>query len=127
MTFTITQANENDTMTGTLIYTLSDDVRQKIAERAGKSRSQVAAKIRRSGMTAVFKPGTACPVLRLEVQDPWLEVEGIKVNFQRLNLEIFETAEEMPQLLCTWTRQLNTKRQRRGVIAAINRLISPEP
>lgn len=114
-------------MTGILTYTLPDDARQKIADRVGKSRSQIASKIRRGGMTAVFKRGTACPVLKLEVQDPWLEVEGIKVNFQRLNLEIPETAEEMPQLICTWTRQLNTKRQRRGVIAAINRLISPEP
>jgi hypothetical protein len=41
-------------------------------------------------------------------------------------LDIHETPEQMNQLFCSWTRQINAKRQRRGIIAAINRLIQPE-
>lgn len=127
MTFTITQAHENDTLTGTLTYSINDESREKIAQSAGKSRSLIPSKLRRGDVTANFRRGTACPVLHLEIQDPWIEVEGLRINFKRLELEILETAEEAPQLFCTWTRQLNAKRQRRGVIAAINRLIAPEP
>jgi hypothetical protein len=51
---------------------------------------------------------------------------GLKLTIDRIRLDVLETQEQIPQLICSWTRQINTKRPRPGIIAALNRLIAPE-
>jgi hypothetical protein len=130
---TVTAANEDDTLTGTLVYTLPDDARQKIARTANKNLKDVPSNITLKDVSAKFRHGTACPSMTLEVsvKETGIQVtggaiEGTKLRFDRVVLNIHEAPDQMTQLLCNWTRQINAKRQRRGIIAAINRLLQPE-
>ncbi len=130
---TVTAANEDDTLTGTLVYTLPDDARQKIAQTAKKSLKDVPRNVSLKEVSASFRHGTACPSMTLEVSVKEAEVQatpgsagGTKLRFDRVDLNIHEAPDQMTQLFCSWTRQINAKRQRRGIIAAINRLIQPE-
>jgi hypothetical protein len=49
------------------------------------------------------------------------------LSFERVAVNVIETPEAVPQHFCVWTRQINANRQRRGVIASLNRLITVEP
>lgn len=124
-TFTVTQANTDDTVTGTLVYALPDDVRKKIAESSGKTLSSIPPNVSLKELTAVFQRGTACPQVKLSVAAKDAELAGAQLHFDRVVLHINETPEPMSQLFCSWTRQINVKRQRQGIIAAINRLLIP--
>lgn len=125
-TLTITAANYDDTVAGTLVFTFADQARQKLAHSSSQLLRDIPTNVVQKGVTATFQSGRACPVLHLEVGAPEIEVAGVKLRFNRLTLEINETPAEMTQLFCNWTRQINVKRQRRGIIAAINRLLVGE-
>lgn len=123
--FTLTAANEDDTLTGTFVYALPEDARHKLAQAAGKNLNDVPSGISVKDVSAAFRRGTACPLLRLEVSLKEAQLGDAKLLFDRLVLDIQEAPEQINQLFCSWTRQINANRQRRGVIAAINRLIKP--
>ncbi len=126
---TLTAANEDDTLTGILLYALPDDARKKIAQTASKTLNDIPGSITIKGVSANFRHGTACPLVRLEISVKEAEINGAggaKLHFDRMALDIQETPEQINQLFCNWTRQINAKRQRLGIIAAINRLIQPE-
>jgi hypothetical protein len=127
VTFTLTAANYDDTVVGTLIFTISEEARKKIAEASGEPLSSIPAYVSRKDVTAGFRKGTSCPVISLEIGAVELEVCGAKLSFDRVVVNIIEVRDEVPQLFCIWTRQINANRQRRGVIASINRLITVEP
>ena len=124
---TINAANDNDTMTGALIFVFAAEARQKLAQASGQPLKAIPANFVRKDVTATFRSDTACPVLHLEVEALEIEVAGVKLSFDRLTLDIYETPAQITQLFCNWTRQINVKRQRRGIIAAINRLLVVEP
>ena len=126
---TATAANEDDTLTGTLLFVLPDDVRKRIAQNMGKTLNDLSSNVTMSGVSANFRSGTACPLIRMELSVKEAEIKGAggaKLKFDRLVLDIQETPGQINQLFCNWTRQINAKRQRHGIIAAINRLILPE-
>jgi hypothetical protein len=124
---TLASANEDDTVTGTLTLTLPDGERRKIAERSGQPLQHFPASILKPDVTAAFRRGASCPSVRLELNDAEWEVAGGTLRTGRLALDIIETPDPIPQLFCSWTRQLNTRRPWGGIIAAINRLISSDP
>ena len=73
--------------------------------------------------------GTACPDLDLELPAFNLDYQGRKLEVDAFRFKIDidqETVETIPQLLCGWTRQINTRRPHLGIIMAINRLLLPE-
>jgi hypothetical protein len=123
---TVTAANENDTLAGTLVYALPDDARQKIAQLSGKALNNVPSSVTVKNVTASFQRGTACPLVKLDVSLKEANVAGVRLFFDRVNLDIHETPNQINQLFCGWTRQINAKRQRQGIIAAINRLLTVE-
>ena len=126
---TVTAANEDDTLTGTLLYVLPEDARKKIAQMASKTLNDVPSNVTMKDVSANFRHGTACPLMRLEVSVKEAEINGArgaKLRFDRVALDIQETPAQINQLFCSWTRQINAKRQRHGLIAAINRMIQPE-
>jgi hypothetical protein len=125
-TFTITAANNDDTVAGTLIYAIPDDARQKIAQASGRPLNSIPASMMKKDVVAGLQAGTACPVVHLEIGPLVLDVAGTRLQFKRIVLDIIETTEEVPQHFCAWTRQINAKRQRRGIIASLNRLITGE-
>jgi len=124
--FTVMAANNNDTVTGTLVYTIPDNARQKIAQLSAKPLASIPASVTKKNVIASFQSGTACPVVNLEIGAAELDVAGVKLQFNRITLDVIETAEQVPQHFCAWTRQINAKRQRRGIIASLNRLITGE-
>ncbi len=124
---TLTAANEeNDTLTGTFIFSITDAVRQQVATRSGKPLNTIPANVFKKDTIARFRAGTSCPVAHLDIERQELELAGLKLTIDRIRLDVLETQEQIPQLVCSWTRQINTKRPRRGIIAALNRLIAPE-
>ena len=126
VSYTITAANSDDTLTGTLTCVLTDAVRRKIAEAAGRQLSEVPSTLAPKGILAGFRKSTACPVIHLELGPVKMDSAGVELQINRCVLEIKESRDEMSQLLCFWTKQVNTARPRRGIIAKINRLITGE-
>ncbi len=124
--FTVAQANDDDTITGTLVFTISEGARVKLAEFSGIDLEDVPAKFSSDDVTAQFHPGTSCPTLHLKIAPVEMEAAGITMKFDRMMLDIAETQQQMSQLFCAWSRQINARRHRRGIIKAINRLVHPE-
>ncbi|MGE0127844.1 MAG: hypothetical protein AB7U82_07180 [Blastocatellales bacterium] len=124
VTFTLTAANNNDTVAGTLVYTIPDEARQKIARISGKPLNSIPASVVKKDVVAGFQDGAACPVVNIEIGATELDVAGVKLSFNRIVTDIIETPGEVPQHFCAWTRQINVKRQRRGIVASLNRLIT---
>ena len=127
ITFTFTKANTDDTLTGTLIFTIPNEARQKIAHESGKTLNTIPASLVKKDVIAGFRRGAACPVVNLEIGAIDLEVAGVKLNFNRIVIDVIETPAQVPQHICAWTRQINSGRPHRGVIASLNRLIAVEP
>jgi hypothetical protein len=127
ITYTLAEANYNDTVVGTLIFTISEEARKKIAEASGEPLTSIPAYVSRKDVTAGFRKGTSCPVISLVIGAVELEVVGMKLSLDRVVVNVIETREEVPQHFCVWARQINANRQRRGVIASLNRLITVEP
>lgn len=123
-TLTVVKANENDSLTGTLVYLLPDETRQKIAQSSGRKLTDIPTNITQKELTANFHHGTACPMIKLLVSANDAEIGNATLHFDLMMLEIPERPNQINQLFCSWTRQINTKRQRLGIIAAINRLIT---
>jgi hypothetical protein len=136
VTFTIVAANSDDTIAGTISYTIPDDARQKIAALSGKPLNTVPNNVTRKGAIATFQKGASAPVIHLEIAPLEMEVTGIKMVFNRIVLDMngqegvsvpLYTKEEMEALFTVWARQINNHRARRGVIARINKVINGEP
>jgi hypothetical protein len=127
VTFTLTAANYDDTLVGTLIFTIPEDARKKMAEVSGQPLTSIPASVTRKDLVAGFQKGTSCPIIGLEIGATEMDVAGAKLSFDRVVVNVIETREEVPQHFCVWTRQINANRQRRGVIASLNRLITVEP
>src|SRR5215813_11852212 len=113
VTFTLTAANYNDTVVGTLIFIIPEEARKKIAEASGEPLTSIPAYVLRKDVTAGFRKGTSCPMISLEIGATELDVAGMKLSIDRVVVNVIETREEVPQLFCVWTRQINANRQRR--------------
>ena len=127
VTFTLTAANYDDTVVGTLVFKIPEEARKKIAEVSGEPLSSVPASVMRKDVVAGFQKGTSCPAVSIDFGAMELDVAGAKLGFERVVVAVIETPEVVPQHFCVWTRQINANRKRRGVIASLNRLITVEP
>lgn len=127
VTFTLTVANYDDTVVGTLVFTIPEDARKKIAEVSGAPLTSIPASVARKDVVAGFQKGTSCPTVNIEIGAMELDVAGAKLSFDHVVVAVIETPEEVPQHFCVWTRQINANRKRRGIIASLNRLITVEP
>jgi len=127
VTFTITAANYDDTVVGTLVFTIPEEARKKIAEASGEPLTLIPTSVAQKDVVAGFRKGTSCPLVSLEIGATEFDVTGAKLSFDRVVVNVTETPEGVPQHFCVWARQINANRQRRGVIASLNRLITVEP
>ena len=135
VTFTVTAANSDDTIAGTLNYTIPDDARQKIAQMSGKPINSVKTAVSQANVVAAFQKGTGAPLIHLEISPMDVDVSGVKMRFNRIVVDINGreggnvtpySVEEMEALFTVWTRQINNGRARRGIIARMNRAINGE-
>ncbi|HKQ74958.1 MAG TPA: hypothetical protein VJ810_14785 [Blastocatellia bacterium] len=135
ITYTITAANSDDTVAGTVNYTLPDDARQKIAAITGKPLNSVPSSFTKKDTVAGFQKMTAPPIIHLEISPMEVDVAGAKVNFNRITLDVNGrestdqkySNEEFETLLTVWARQIANGRPRRGIITRLNKLIAGEP
>jgi hypothetical protein len=125
-TFTLTAANMDDTVVGTITYTIPDDARQKVAELTGKPLSQIPTSVTAKDVIAGFQKATACPTVHLEFSPMDVDIAGVRSHFNRFVLDINESSQELAQLFCVWTKQINNARARRGVIARMNVILNGE-
>jgi hypothetical protein len=134
-TFTVTAANvSDDTVAGTIVYTIPVDARRKVAEISGKPLAQVPESVTVKDAIASFQKATSCPTVLLEFSPMDIDIAGVKSHFNRFVLEIKEdfkgltsAQQEMVKLFCVWTNQIKLNRQRRGVIARVNGILNGEP
>ncbi len=135
ITYTITAANSDDTVAGTMNYTIPDDARQKIATLTGKPLNSVPASITRKDVVAGFQKATAPPIIHLEISPMDVDVAGAKLHFNRIQLDVNAreggnvakfSNEEMEALFTKWAQQILAGRARRGIIAAMNRRLAGE-
>lgn len=135
LTFTVVGANTDDTIAGTVTYTLPDDARQKIAAQIGKPLNTVPSTITRKDVIATFQKATAPPLIHLELSPMEVDAAGAKLRFNRVALDVTAregnvsqyTNEEIEALFTVWAKQILNGRSRRGVIARMNRAINGEP
>ncbi len=135
VTFTVTAANSDDTVAGTINYTIPDDARQKIAQMSGKPINTIKTTHSQANVIASFQPGTGAPLIHLVINPIDAEVNGVKMRFNRIVVDINAreggsvnpySPEEIEALFTVWTRQINNGRARRGIIARMNRTINGE-
>jgi len=136
VTFTIVAANSDDTIAGTLNYSIPEDARQKISQMTGKPVNLVKSTATVQGVIANFQSGTGAPLIHLEVSPFDTDVNGAKLHFNRIVVDIpgrqggptikKYSTEEVEVLFTVWTRQINNGRQARGVISRLNRTINGE-
>jgi hypothetical protein len=134
LSFTVTAANSDDTITGAINYTIPDDARRKIAALTGKPFGDVPSSITHRGAVASFQKMAAAPIIHLQISPIDMDVTGAKIRFNRIVLDINAreaggakfTKDEMEALFTSWARQIGAGRLRRGVIAMINRRIAGE-
>jgi hypothetical protein len=135
VTFTVTAANSDDTIAGTLNYTIPDDARQKISQLTGRPLNTIKSTLTQQGVIANFQKGTGAPLINLEISSFDADVSGAKLRFNRIVVDIpgrqggnlaKYSLEEVEVLFTVWTRQINTGRQARGVIGRLNRVINGE-
>ena len=135
VSFTVTAANSDDTVAGTLVYAIPDDARQKIAAMSGKAVGAIPANITRNDIIAAFQKATTPPVLHLEINAMDIDVVGVKMRFSRIVLDINAresnppdySVQEMEALFTVWAKQIVNGRSRRGIIARANKVINGEP
>jgi len=135
ITYTITAANSDDTVAGTITYTIPDDARQKIAAMTGKPLANVPSSITRKDVVAGFQKATVPPIIHLEISPMDVEVAGAKLHFNRVQLDVNArdggniskfSNEEMEVLFTKWAQQILAGRARRGIVAVMNRRIAGE-
>jgi hypothetical protein len=135
ISFTLTAANSDDTVAGTITYTIPDDARQKIASMTGKPLASVPSTVTRRDVIASFQKATAPPIIHLEISPMDVDVAGAKLHFNRVQLDVAAreggdparfSNEEMEALFTAWARQILAGRARRGIISAMNRRIAGE-
>lgn len=125
--FTFTAANSDDSISGTITYSLPEDARAKIAQMTGKAVAQVPASITRKDVVATFQKATECPVVHLEFTPLDVNIAGVNAHFNRFVLDVEQSGgHEIHNLVCIWARQINTGRARRGIIARMNVIITGE-
>jgi hypothetical protein len=124
--FTLTAANFDDTVAGILVYWFPEETRKKIAQITGKPLGSIPTSLVKKDIVAGFHSGTACPRVGIDIGATELDVAGMKLDLSPIVVDVIETQDEVPQLFCAWTRQINAKRQRRGIIASLNRVITGE-
>lgn len=135
VSFTVTAANSDDTVAGTLTYTLPEDARQKIAVMSGKALTAVPTNVVRKDILASFQKATEPPVLHLEITGMDVDVVGVKMRFNRIVLDINArdshpqdySVQEMEALFTVWARQILNGRSRRGIVMRMNKVINGEP
>lgn len=123
-TYTLTAANSDGSLAGTITYALPDEARQKISEVTGKPLASIPASITQADVVAEFQKLTECPVVHLDFKPMDVMVAGAKLHFNKYVLDISDEGKEINNMVCIIARQINAARPYRGPVRRINEIIN---
>jgi predicted RecA/RadA family phage recombinase len=124
--FTLTAANADDSLAGTIVYTLPEDARAKIAALTGKPLAQVPQSVTQTDVVAQYQKLTECPVIHLDFSAMDVVVLGAKIHFNRYVLDINDGGRPIHMMICKTAEQIKRGLPRRGPIRRINEIINGE-
>ncbi|MBL8205048.1 MAG: hypothetical protein JNM09_12520 [Blastocatellia bacterium] len=124
--FTLTAANSDDSLAGTITYTLPEDARAKIAQITGKPLAQVPQSITQTDVVGQFQKLTECPVVHIDFPAMDVTVHGAKIHFNRFVMDMKEGEHDASIYICTIARQIGKGLPRRGPIRRVNEILNGE-
>jgi len=120
--------NSDDTFSGKLTLSLSDNERRGVAGWAAKDFSDVPATLDIPDAVAGFVKKTECPDLELDFSAASIPehsfLPDLRLSAERFKLKLKIDEGELSQLVCIWVRQSYTARPRRSILAVLNRAIN---
>lgn len=125
VTLTLLEAGSDDTLRALLVLTLPPGERQRLVKRG----LELPETIHREELRLNWHRGTSCPDIDLDLPAVKFTGQGREMSTEptRVRIDVsLRTVETLPQLLCSWTRQINSRRPRLGIVMAINRLLIPD-
>lgn len=130
--FTPTEGNADDTLTGILIFKMSEAERKRIANQMKIALAEVPESLNKAGVIAGFERSAQCPELNFEffVRHKNFDIsraevsfgEG-KLQFQPFILSFKESEGELSQMLCLWAKQIQVGRGPRGIWRAFTKVL----
>jgi hypothetical protein len=126
ISFRVDFAQNDDTLKGTLVYTVSEKSRQKIASILGKDLSEIPGTVTKSDAVAEFDMKSLCPKIILKFENVVSEIIKVELHFPRFKLTLVESSQESSQLMCSYIKDLSRDRGHpaRRYFPRINTLIS---
>ena len=122
VTLTLLEAHpEDDTLRSSLRVAL---IRNSRGSRLSSQRENTLGPFTQE-VRANWQKGTSCPTLHLRIPNLELPAERTPISIPSFLIKVEETEAEVPQLLCSWTRQINAGRSRLGILRALNRILLP--
>lgn len=105
-TYTVTDLYSDLSVVGTLVLTLSDVERQKIARAMNRVLNEIPPVISQQKVLGQFHKLTECPVLQFDFSAMELEIAGEKMQLKRFTLNLQEGSGRAMPYFCTIARQL---------------------
>ena len=135
--FTPAAGNTDDTLTGTLVFKISEVERQRVASVIKKPLDDIPAIVEKSEVSAFFERGTQCPDLRFEIfaQNRHRHVDvsqteiGLGVGSLRFSPTVVsfkESERELSKMLCIWAKRLWGGRGTKGMPPAFTKALKGE-
>jgi len=126
-TLTLVEALPDDSLRAIVVITMDEAERVRFQKQFPLGSSPPAPLGHRE-LRLQWRTRTSCPDLEIDLPALTFEAAGLPLTTIRSRLKIevpLISSDPLPQLLCSWTRQINARRPREGVIMAINRLLIP--
>lgn len=126
-TLTLVEALSDDSLRALVVVTIGESERTRL-EKQFAPRSSIPATLEHREVRLKWRPRTSCPDLEIDLPALTFDAAGLPLTTipSRLKIDVpLISTDSIPQLLCSWTRQINARRPREGVIMAINRLLLP--
>lgn len=105
-TYTITDLYSDLSLVGTLVLTLSDAERQKIARAMNKTIDEIPTAISQQKVLGQFHKLTECPVLQFDFPAMTLVLAGENLQLKQFTLNLKEGSGTATLYFCTIARQL---------------------
>lgn len=124
--FKPTEGNSDDTLTGELVYEISEGSRRLLAQQLKKPLAEIPDSVIVKEVVALFEKHAKCPELRFDVTEITFAIIGLAGRTGRFKLVVPETEHELSKLLCLWARRIESGRGTRGMATRFNRLAKSE-
>lgn len=133
--FTPSAGNADDTLTGTLVFKLSESERRRIAEEMRMPLANVPTTAKREDVVTSFERNARCPDLNFEffmryknfdVSRAEIVFGEGKLQFRPFVLSFKESDQELSRMLCLWAKRIWGGRGTKGMTPAFTKVLKGE-